>query len=78
MILIASNSGNIAYGLKNYVIDKKVDLQNLPIDVPMGSTAFCIEDSSVYMINSSGEWVEITGMAPSFSNLEWGILGDNK
>ena len=47
------------YGLKDYLIDKKSDLQSLPIDVPMGSTAFCIEDSTVYMINSSGEWVEI-------------------
>ena len=45
--------------LKDFIIDKKSDLQNLPINVPMGSTAFCIEDGSVYMINSSGEWVEI-------------------
>ena len=59
MINTTSNSGHAAYGLKDYVIDKKIDLQNLPVDVPMGSTAFCIEDSSVYMINSSGEWVEI-------------------
>ena len=59
MINTISNSVHAAYGLKDYVIDKKSDLQNLPIDVPMGSTAFCIEDSSAYMINSSGEWVEI-------------------
>ena len=59
MIRITSQSGHTAYGLKDFVMDKKSDLQNLPIDVPMGSTAFCIEDSSAYMINSSGEWVEI-------------------
>ena len=59
MIIITSNSGHTAYGLKNYIIDKKVDLQNLPVDVPMGSTAFCFFFSSVYIINSSGEWVEI-------------------
>ena len=59
MINTTSNSGHAAYGLTDYVLDKKSDLQNLPIDVPMGSTAFCIEDSSAYMINSSGEWVEI-------------------
>ena len=29
MIIITSNSGHTAYGLKSYVIDKKVDLQNL-------------------------------------------------
>ena len=48
MINTTSTSGHTAYGLKD-----------LPINVPMGSTAFCIEDGSVYMINSSGEWVEI-------------------
>lgn len=59
MITVISNSGHTAYGLKDYVIDKKADLQDLPIDISMGCTAFCIEDGSVYMINSSGEWVEI-------------------
>ena len=59
MINTISTSGHTAYGLKDFVIDKKSDLQNLPVNVPMGSTAFCIEDSSAYMINSSGEWVEI-------------------
>ena len=59
MIIITSNSGHEAYGLKSFVIDTKEDLDYLPINVPMGSTAFCVEDSSVYMINSSGEWVEI-------------------
>ena len=59
MIITSSNSGHTAYGLKDYVIDRKADLEDLPVDVPMGSTAFCIEDSSVYMINGSREWVEI-------------------
>lgn len=35
MIITTSNSGHTAYGLKDYVIDKKIDLQNLPVDVPM-------------------------------------------
>lgn len=59
MIITTSNSGHTAYGLKDYVIDRKADLEDLPVDVPMGSTAFCIEDSSVYMINGFREWVEI-------------------
>lgn len=59
MISIVSNSGHTAYGLKQFILDKKTDVDKLPVDIQTGSTAFCIEDSSVYMINSSGEWVEI-------------------
>ena len=59
MINTTSTRGHTAYGSKDFGIDKKSDLQKLPVNVPMGSTAFCIEDGSVYMINSSGEWVEI-------------------
>ena len=59
MVTKTSQSGHVAYGLQEFVIDTVNDLNYLPIDAPMGSTAFCIEDSSVYMINSSGEWVEI-------------------
>lgn len=59
MVRITSQSGHTAYGLKNFVLDTKADLDDLPVDELMGSTAFCIEDGSVYMINSSGEWVEI-------------------
>lgn len=59
MISLLSNNGKEAYGLTNYVIDKKDDLAKLPQNETMGSTAFCIEDSSVYMINSEGKWVEI-------------------
>lgn len=59
MITKTSQSGHTAYGLQEFIIDTVNDLNYLPVDVLMGSTAFCIEDSSVYMINSSGEWVEI-------------------
>ena len=59
MITKTSQSGHTAYGLQEFIIDTVNDLNYLPVDVLMGSTAFCIENSSVYMINSSGEWVEI-------------------
>lgn len=59
MINIMSTGGHTAYNIKEFAIDTKEDLDYLPLDVPMGSVAICIEDSSVYMLNSSGEWVEI-------------------
>lgn len=59
MISFLSNNGKEAYGLTTYVVDTKDDIANLPKNETMGSTAFCIADSSVYMIDSEGKWVEI-------------------
>lgn len=59
MIAITANSGHTAYGLKEYTIDTKADLDDLPLETPMGSIAFCIDTSSVYMLNGSRKWVEI-------------------
>ena len=43
-----------------YVCDAESDLSSLPTDAPQGSSAFVIETSRTYMINSSGTWVETT------------------
>lgn len=59
MIARTNQSGHTAYGLCEFVIDTPADLENLPIDVPMGSTALVISNSSVYMLNGQGEWKEI-------------------
>lgn len=59
MVSISSNGGHTAHGQKEFIIDSKDDLLDLPIEVGIGSTAFCIADSSVYMLNGSRKWVEI-------------------
>ena len=59
MINYLSINGRQIYGITNYVMDTEADLENLPTNVPMGSTAFCIGNSTVYMINSEGKWVAI-------------------
>ena len=59
MINLLSQSGHQAYGVKEYVLDEPADLDNLPVTDKMGSTAFIISTSQVYMINSKGEWKEI-------------------
>lgn len=59
MIAKMKTSGHTQYGVSEFIIDTPDDLDNLPINIPMGSTAFCISDSSVYMINSKGEWKKI-------------------
>lgn len=59
MINITSSGGHTAYGHKEFMIDTVADLDDLPINIPMGSVAFCIATSDVYMLNGSREWVKI-------------------
>lgn len=59
MITSVSQSGHVKYGVQEFIIDTLADLDSLPLDVPMGSTAFCIENSTVYMLNGKKEWREI-------------------
>lgn len=56
--LIATN-GQPQYGISEFVIDSPDDLEKLPKNCTMGSSALCLEDGTVYMKNSSGEWKEI-------------------
>ena len=59
MITKTPHSGHVAYGLQEFMIDTVNDLNYLPVDAPMGSTAFCIETGSVYVLNGKGEWKEV-------------------
>lgn len=60
MVYIVSNGVGRSYGIKKYRIDFESDVELLPRNVPMGCTAFCIENSKTYMINSAGKWIEIS------------------
>jgi hypothetical protein len=55
-----SHEGEISYNIKEWVCDTVEDLVNLPSgSMAMGSTAFIISTSELYMLNSEGEWVKI-------------------
>lgn len=56
---LISTNGDIQYNVNEYVIDEPEDLNSLPKNCVMGSTALCLSNSSVYMKNSKGKWVEI-------------------
>jgi hypothetical protein len=59
MIGITKAGGRTTYGLKEYVVDNQAEIDLLPKDDAMGSTAFVIETGDVYMLNGHGEWVKI-------------------
>ena len=55
-----SHEGEITYNTKEYVCDTPEDLKNLPSgSMAMGSTAFIISTSELYMLNSEGEWIKV-------------------
>ena len=56
-----------------FVCDTQSDLQNLPSNSEQGSMAFVIEDSTCWMINSSGQWVQITMLPGGIS--PFGVFG---
>ena len=54
-----STNGQVQYNISEFVIDSPDDLETLPKKCAQGSTALCIEDGSVYVKNSKGEWKEV-------------------
>lgn len=56
MINIMSQSGKTTAYLKEFVIDTVADVINLPLDVPAGSSAFCIENGEVYILGGDDVW----------------------
>lgn len=58
---ILSQSGHTAYGIREFVIDTDDDIENLPIDIPMGSAALSIESGNVFILNSKDEWKNVGG-----------------
>lgn len=42
--------------VREFICDSKDDIENLPTNVPHGSSAFCIETGDVAMLKSDGTW----------------------
>lgn len=59
MINITSQYGQTAYNVVKLVLDSTDDLVYLSKDYAPGSTAFIIDTSESYMLNSKKEWKKI-------------------
>ena len=58
---IASQSGKKVYNLKEFVVDVFDDIKKINTrELAVGSTAFVIDTSETYMLNSKKEWIKIT------------------
>jgi hypothetical protein len=56
---IKQTNVNKDFNTKEYMFDNESEFSSLPIDCGMGSTALCIVTGNIYVLNSSGEWVEL-------------------
>lgn len=54
-------AGNYVAGCNEYVCDSRDDIDSLPTipEASFGSVATALEDGSKWIMNSSGEWVEL-------------------
>lgn len=57
MINMISQNGNTQYGICDFVVDNVKELDELTTkNLKMGSTAFCISNSSKYILNGENKW----------------------
>lgn len=56
---VFSNSGQKAYGIKNFIVDTPSDIDNLSTDYTPGCMAFVISNSSYYMLNHDRQWTKV-------------------
>ena len=56
---LTENGEKTVYGKVAYVADTPTDIAKLPVKDAPGSTCFVISNSSVYMLNTQKQWVEI-------------------
>ena len=58
MYNITKNDNDVSHGVKEFVCDTVDDLTTLP-RCEMGSIAIVLSESTVYMKNGAGKWVEL-------------------
>ena len=59
MFTITKEKNKHTNNIQEFICDFEIDINNLPIDIAAGSTAFVIESSSAYMLNNNKQWVKI-------------------
>ena len=59
MFTIIKEKDKQTNNIQEFVCDFEIDINNLPIDIAVGSTAFVIENSSAYMLNNSKVSIKI-------------------
>ena len=65
MFNLYKQDGETLYGIKEFILDSAADLNKLPTNIKIGSSALIIPTGEVYMLNGSRKWVVVGGDAAS-------------
>lgn len=75
--MIRANGRKIAYGIKHFEVDTFDDLSKLKSYIlKPGCTAFVIDTSKSYILNSKFKWIEVKKLVGSGSTGGGGSSGD--
>lgn len=83
MIKIVKQGGTYNSPVHELVMDNSSEVADLPVNIPVGSTAYAIDTGETYMLNSTGEWNLMIskgggGGAPGLSAYELWIQEGNQ
>lgn len=55
-LITRNNTTYTKLNAQEYIVDTDADIESLPQDCAVGSTAIVIESGRIFMVNSCGEW----------------------
>ena len=58
-ITLYKQDGEVLYGVKEFLLDSKEDLEKLTTDIRSGSSALIISTGEIFMLNGEKQWVPI-------------------
>lgn len=79
----STTGGKPTYNQKLYYLDYDSDVEKLPTSCAVGSTAYVIQSSTVYKMNSNGEWIKqksctsSSGSDTGNDDIPWEEIGDS-
>lgn len=62
MISLHKQDGETLYGIKEYLLDSPQDIEKLPTNVRVGSSALVISTGDLYIFNGNEVWVPFAGI----------------
>ena len=68
MVSLYKQDGEILYGIKEFFLDSKEDLVDLPTKIRSGSSALVIPTGETYILNGNKEWILLGGEKSSINN----------